>query len=181
MIDRSHGRIVVMESDPASLRLGRYSDAPTLAVMSRTLIETGLEWHYRTARIRQLLDEPETVTLIACAGGRTTGFAIMTLGDERAHVVLLAVRPNHQRRGIGRRMTAWLVKTAATAGMAAVHVELRAGNKPAYALYRAMEFAETMRLPDYYGGHETAIRMMRLLRRPGVTPRLEQPGTRDRR
>ena len=120
-----------------SMRLARRSDAPAIAAMSRDLIEAGLGWHYHSERIIKLLDDPNTVTIVACDGERTAGFAIMTLGDERAHLVLLAVRPSHQLRGIGRRMTAWLVKTAATAGVASIHVELRTANKPAYALYRA--------------------------------------------
>jgi ribosomal-protein-alanine N-acetyltransferase len=170
-----------MEPYPISLRPGRRTDAPALAVMSRDLVETGLGWHYRTERIRALLNEPDTATVIACADGRTTGFAIMTLGDERAHIILLAVRPSHQRRGVGRRMIAWLVETAATAGIACMHVELRARNDPAYALYRAMAFAETLRVGGYYGGRETAIRMLRLLRTPGVVPQLQWPPTCDKR
>jgi len=149
-----------------ALRLARRADAPTLALMSRDLIETGLGWHYRPERVGRLLDDPETVTLIACAGAETAGFAIMTLGDERAHLVLLAVNRRHQRRGIARRMTEWLVGTAVTAGMAAIDVELRAGNLAALALYRANGFAETRRLPGYYCARETAIRMTRTFRRP---------------
>lgn len=152
-----------------ALRLARRVDAPTLAAMSRDLIETGLGWHYRPERVGRLLDDPETVTLLACAGEQTAGFAIMTLGDERAHLVLLAVRPRHQRRGIGRRMTEWLVATATTAGMAAIDVELRAGNSAALALYQASGFAETRRLPGYYRARETAIRMTRTFRPAGTS------------
>ena len=152
-----------------ALRLARRADAPTLAAMSRDLIETGLGWHYRPERVARLLDDPETVTLVACAADQAAGFAIMTVGDERAHLVLLAVHPAHQRRGIGRRMTDWLVKTAATAGMAAIDLELRAGNMAAHALYRATGFTETRRLPGYYRARETAIRMTRTLRRPEIS------------
>jgi len=80
--------------------------------------------------------------------------------------VLLAVRPDIRRRGIARRLVEWLVMSAATAGVATIHVELRAGNTGAYALYRTLGFAETLRLPGYYAGRETAIRMLRVLRAP---------------
>jgi ribosomal-protein-alanine N-acetyltransferase len=103
----------------------------------------------------------------------------MQLFDERAHLVLLAVRPSHQQRGIGRRLTDWLVASATTAGVASVHVELRAENRAAYALYRKTGFTETLRLQGYYRGRETAIRMMRLLRRPGVVPQAWSPPPRD--
>lgn len=160
--------MAAMKLTDVTLRLARHADAPTLAAMSRDLVETGLGWHYRPARVARFLDDPDSVTVIACDRDRTVGFAIMRLPGERAHVVLLAVQASHQQRGIGRRMTEWLVRTAATAGVASIHVELRAGNRPAYALYRAAGFTETLRLEGYYGGRETAVRMMRLLRRPDV-------------
>ena len=40
----------------------------------------------------------------AAARGTLTGFAIMEFGDERAHLMLLAVRPSHRRLGIGQRL-----------------------------------------------------------------------------
>ncbi len=163
-----------------TLRPARRSDASTLAAMSRDLIETGLGWHYRTERIAQLLANADAVSVVACEGDRTAGFAIMTLGDERAHLVLLAVRADYHRRGIGRRMTQWLVDTALTAGIATLHVELRADNKPATMFYRALGFEQTLRIAGYYRGRETAIRMMRLLRVPGLEPLPWRPPTHDK-
>lgn len=164
-----------------TLRLARRSDAPMLAAMSRDLIESGLGWTYRPERVAQLLADPETVTVVACERERTTGFAIMTLSDERAHIVLLAVARTHQRRGIGRRVTSWLIETAGAAGVISLHVELRANNRAAYMLYRRMEFAETLRLERYYRSRETAIRMMRLLRLPGLTAEAWRPPPLERR
>jgi len=148
-----------------TLRLARRADAPRLAAMSRDLIESGLGWQYRPTRIGELIDDDETVTLVATLGDQTPGFAMMTVGDERAHLVLLAVLQSYQRRGIAARMVAWLVKTAVVAGMTAVDVELRSGNAAAYSLYRHAGFSATRRLPGYYRGRETAIRMTRELRR----------------
>ncbi len=45
-------------------------------------------------------------------------------------------------------------------------MELRARNADALAFYRAIGFEETLRLPGYYSGRETAIRMIRMLRAP---------------
>ena len=173
--------MIGMKLADITLRLARRPDVPTLAAMSRDLIETGLGWHYRPERVAKFLDDPETATVVACDRERTVGFAIMQLFDERAHLVLLAVRPSHQQRGIGRRLTDWLVTSATTAGVASVHVELRADNRPAYALYRRTGFTETLRLQGYYRGRETAIRMMRLLRLPGVVPPAWKPPARDRK
>lgn len=146
-----------------------------MALMSRDLIEWGLGWQYRSERVRRLIDDPETVALVARDGERMNGFAVMTFGDERAHLVLLAVRPACQRHGIARRLTRWLLDSASTAGIASIHVELRAQNEAAYAFYRALRFAETLRLPRYYCGRETAIRMIRILRRPGLSAQPWRP------
>jgi [ribosomal protein S18]-alanine N-acetyltransferase len=165
-----------VSSQDITLQLACRSDAPAIASMSRDLIEAGLGWQYRSERIRELIDDPEAVTLVARDGDRLTGFAIMTFGNERAHLVLLAVRQACRRRGIAQRMTRWLVESAVTAGIVSIHVELRAQNRAAYAFYRSLGFAETLRLPGYYRGREPAIRMLRLLRPPGLTlPRWSPP------
>jgi [ribosomal protein S18]-alanine N-acetyltransferase len=149
-----------------TLQFAQRSDAGMLAAMSRDLIEAGLGWRYRAQSLRQLIVDAETVTLVARSAEAVAGFGIMKFGDERAHLVLLAVRPDYRRRGIARRVTQWLVESAATAGVASIHVELRARNTGAYAFYREIGFSETLRVPGYYAGRETAIRMLRLLRTP---------------
>ena len=156
-----------MSTQDITLQLADRADAAILAAMSRDLIEAGLGWRYRAQSVRHLIGDEETVTLVARNTETVAGFGIMTFGDERAHLVLLAVRADFRRRGIARRLVEWLVSSAATAGVASIHVELRAGNAGAYALYRALGFAETLRVPGYYSGRETAIRMLRLLRAPG--------------
>src|SRR5664279_350985 len=159
-----------MNAPSISLRLAIPDDASTMALMSRDLVEAGLGWQYRSERIRKLIDDVNTVALVAADGKRVVGFAIMTFGDERAHLVLLAVRPGHQRRGIAQDLVEWLLESASVAGVATVQVELRADNAAAHALYRKLEFAQKLRAPNYYRGREAALVMVRTLREPGVAP-----------
>jgi len=154
-----------------TLQLAEASDAATLAGMSRDLIEDGLGWRYRTQSVRRLIADSETVTLVARRAEGIAGFAIMKFGDERAHLVLLAVCLPFRRRGVARRIIQWLVESASIAGVASLHVELRARNTDAHAFYRAIGFEETLRLPGYYSGRETAIRMIRMLRTPAGADR----------
>jgi len=170
-----------MDCRDIPLGFARPSDAHVLALMSRDLIETGLGWVYRTEGIAKLIGDPQAVALVARDSPRAVGFAVMTFGDEHSHLVLLAVRPTHQRRGIARRMIEWLLRTAVVAGIASIHVELRADNRPAYALYRDLGFAETLRVPGYYRGRETAVRMIRLLCAPRVAAQTWRPPPRDKR
>ncbi len=153
-----------MASLDIELALATDGDARPLAMLARDLIESGLGWAYRPPRLAALIHDADTVTVVARTRSQPIGFAIMRFGDERAHLILLAVKPEHQRRGIGRRLIEWLLESAYVAGIASVHIELRASNAPAYAFYRALGFAETIRVPGYYRGRETALRMIRMLR-----------------
>lgn len=168
-----------MRDHDAVLGLANASDAYAIAAMSRDLIEAGLGWEYRRERVARMIVDVDTVALVARQAPRLAGFALMTVGEERAHVVLLAVRPTHQRQGVARRLLAWLTATAQAAGVATVHVELRAGNDAAYGLYRSCGFDETLRLPGYCRGRETAIRMIRILRPVHAALPAWQPPARD--
>jgi ribosomal-protein-alanine N-acetyltransferase len=171
-----------------TIRLAEARDAQAIALMSRDFIEAGLGWKYDAARVMRAIRDRETLAVVACegakgaaAGGRgaLTGFAIMEFGDERAHLVLLAVRPSHRRLGIGQRLLEWLVESARVGGMASIHLELRSNNDAARRFYRAMGFYETVLVPGYYrsgeGRKEGALRMLRVLRAPGPVPYTWRP------
>lgn len=166
-----------MTAHAITVRLAGPRDAQAIAMMSRDLVESGLGWKYDAARVMKAIRDPETLTPVACDRGRITGFAIMEFGEERAHLVLLAVRPTHRRTGIGRRLVDWLLESARTAGIASVHLELRAGNEAARGFYRAMGFDETIVVPGYYRGREAALRMIRVLRATGPVPYTWRPST----
>lgn len=181
----NHGTIerVKKEKLALTLRIAEPGDAQPIAEMSRDLIESGLGWRYDPAHIQRAMRRRETVVL-AAAGRQTyvaserpllSGFAIMDFGDERAHLVLLAVQPAQRRRGIGRRLVEWLIESALTAGMASVHLELRADNAAGRRFYRALGFSETVLTPRYYDGREAAMRMIRVLRAPGPLPLAWRP------
>ena len=183
--------VVPMTARAIAIRLAEPRDAQAIALMSRDFIEAGLGWKYDAARVLRAIRDPDTLAVVACEGARgagggaasrggaITGFAIMEFGDERAHLVLLAVRPTHRRTGIGQRLLEWMLQSARTAGMASIHLELRSGNDAARRFYRAMSFYETVLVPGYYRGgegrKEGALRMLRVLRAPGPVPYTWRP------
>jgi ribosomal protein S18 acetylase RimI-like enzyme len=168
-----------------TIRLAEPRDAQAIALMSRDFIEAGLGWKYDAGRVMRAIRDRDTLAVVACdakggsARAAINGFAIMEFGDERAHLVLLAVRPSHRRTGIGQRLLEWLLESARTAGIASIHLELRAGNEAARRFYRAMGFYETVLVPGYYrsgeGRKEGALRMLRVLRVPGPLPAAWRP------
>jgi ribosomal-protein-alanine N-acetyltransferase len=163
-----------MAASPLGIDLARRDDLAAMAQMSRDYVESGLGWSYRPEKLARMHADADTVALVARAGSTLAGFAVMTFGDTRAHLVLLAVAPSLRRRRVAQRLVAWLVDSALTAGIAAIDVELRAGNGPARALYASLGFAAAGSVVGYYRGRENALRMRRVLSVPaaaGLLPR----------
>ena len=97
-----------------TLRLARPRDARPLARMSRDYIEQGLTWRWREANLKQKINAPETVALVAEleVGGVQFigGVAVMDFQLDKAQLLLLAVHPNLRRRNIGGQLIRWLHK-----------------------------------------------------------------------
>ena len=160
---------------PYRLEPARVGDAALLAAMSQAHVETGLRPAWGATRIRWHVRDAESVVLTARLAATVAGFAIMRYGEDVAHLNLLAVDPAHRRRGIARALVRWLEETALTAGTFVIGLELRAGNEPARALYRALGYRELGQIPGYYQGVESAIRMVRDVR----ARRESTPGARE--
>jgi ribosomal-protein-alanine acetyltransferase len=140
--------------------LAHADEAPSIARMSRQLIEQGLRWSWTDARVEQCLRNRDCVVLAARDRRRLVGFAIMEFYDEHAHLGLLAVQPGYQRLGIGRQLLEWLEASARTAGIFAVRLELRVSNDAARLFYERLGYREVGRKKAYYDGREDALRML---------------------
>lgn len=151
------------------IRLAKASDADTIAVMSRDLIEIGLGWSWSPERVRRSVQNRDTLALVA-GRGRAVGFCLTEFGDRSGHLSLLAVLPQARRRGIGRCMVEWMLESARCAGLCLVRVEMRAGNDRARKFYAALGFVEREVIAGYYRGIESALRMELLLSAPDPKP-----------
>lgn len=150
-----------MISEEIDYRPASVADAPRLAAMSRDLVELGLGWSWVPSRIAWHMRAPESVVLVARKGVRIAGFAIMRFAVEDAHLDLLAVKPAYRRAGIGRSLMAWLEESALVAGISVISLEVRAENDGARSFYDKLGYRPLKRMPGYYDGRETAIRMAR--------------------
>jgi ribosomal-protein-alanine N-acetyltransferase len=88
--------------------------------------------------------------------GAPLGFALFRTIAAEAELLLLAVAPQHRRRGVGRRLLDAFVERAANAGAQRVHLEVRDGN-PAVSMYQAAGFAAAGRRRGYYRGETHQI------------------------
>lgn len=145
------------------LRLATRADAADIARMSRDLIEDGLGWSWRPERVAAMIRNREAVVLVARAGEELIGFAIMEFHDRHAHLNLLAVQPDHRRRGVGGALLGWLEKSARFAGIEELVLEVRARNRGARDFYERLGWETARYVSGYYRGRESAIRMIRRL------------------
>jgi [ribosomal protein S18]-alanine N-acetyltransferase len=148
----------IMSSD-VSIRLATQADAAPIAAMSRDFIEDGLSWNWRAPRVARAIRDRETNVAIAEINGDLAGFGIMKYGDADAHLMLFAVAPILQRRGVGAGLMQWLERTAATAGIELIWLEARLSNAGALAFYRSRGYRELDVMRRYYSGVEDAIRI----------------------
>lgn len=145
------------------LKLASTADAQPIAHMSRDLIETGLGWSWAPTRVHASIRCPDTAVLTASGKSGLVGFAIMSFAEEDAFLDLLGVRPDYQRRGLGRQLVRWLEKSAVVAGISTIYLEVRIKNRAARAFYQSLGYRDAVLIPRYYGGQEAALRMARQL------------------
>lgn len=92
------------------------------------------------------------VTLtVAESGGVAVGFSLVRAVADEAELLLLAVDPAEQRRGIGQALLDEFIAGALAGGAHRLHLEVRDGN-PAIELYRASGFTAAGRRRNYYHG-----------------------------
>ena len=81
------------------------------------------------------------------------GFALVRHVADEAELLLIAVAPLAQGRGVGSALLEDFVQRARESGAVRVHLEVRDGN-PAATLYRSLGFEDAGRRRDYYRGKD---------------------------
>ena len=88
---------------------------------------------------------------LAEQAGKPVGFSLVRAVADEAELLLLAVEPAEQRRGIGQALLDNFIASSLAGGAHRLHLEVRDGN-PAVELYRASGFATAGRRRNYYHG-----------------------------
>src|SRR6185437_12417743 len=81
------------------------------------------------------------------------GFSLFRTVADEAELLLLAVLPGEQRRGIGRLLLDDFLDRALELRIGRLHLEVRDGN-PAVGMYRAAGFSPVGRRRNYYRGQD---------------------------
>ena len=96
---------------------------------------------------------------VVAADGTVVGYAGLWLVPPDADVQTIAVAPPAQGRGLGRILLDHLIAEARARGCRRLHLEVRADDRRALALYRSAGFTVVRRRARYYPDFSDALVM----------------------
>ena len=146
--------------------IARPSDASAIAIMSRDLIEYGLEWRWRTDRVARAIDDPDTNVAVLHRDEALIGFGIMKYLDDEAYLVLFAVAKSSQRQGVGSALLRWLEAAARSAGSQRIRVDTRRENVAGRCFYNEHGYHERILKSRMYSKAVDGVRLEKWLRFP---------------
>lgn len=98
--------------------------------------------------------------------GKLIGFSIFSQVLDEATLLNIAILPDYQGRGLGRRLLQEGLREISDRGAASCFLEVREFNRTAQSLYRSMGFETVGKRKAYYpahGGREDGLVMCRQL------------------
>lgn len=94
---------------------------------------------------------------------------VMSVAIGECHLLTLCVQPDHQRKGLARKLLTLILDRAVKQGAQECFLEVRESNSPGIKLYRSMGFVQIGERKNYYptgGDREDALIMSRSLPMP---------------
>ena len=114
--------------------------------------------------LRSMIGDAGAIARVARRGGSDAlGFVLARCAADEVEVLIAAVAGPMRRAGIGTALVTDALAEATRAGARQAHLEVRASNAAAIALYEALGFVAVGRRPRYYAATEDAVLMSRAL------------------
>lgn len=101
-------------------------------------------------------------TVATTENGEVLGYCGLVVSGADADVQTIAVAPQGQGHGLGRRLLTTLADQAVEQGATSLLLEVRADNEPAIALYRSFGFDRIAVRRRYYQPGDIDAHIMRL-------------------
>ena len=115
---------------------------------------------------REEIFSPFGLYLVLEEDGAVSGYIGLKLISDEAHVMAIAVPPEHRRRGFARTLLEAALADPASADARRVHLEVRPSNAGARALYGSLGFFQTGLRPTYYGDEDALLMTLDLRKAP---------------
>ncbi len=107
--------------------------------------------------IRSLAESGSDSFLVAIEGNKAVGYVSALIHGKDAHVASIAVLKDYRRRGIGRALMSYLIKSLKTRHVRTVSLEVRKSNTSAIRFYESIGFERVGLIPSYYEDGEDAV------------------------
>lgn len=131
-----------------TLRFERLGEGHIGAILDIERVVNTAPWSEKS--FRNELTHPHGYFLVAIGDGKIVGYGGFWMVIDEAHITTVAVAPEYQRRGIGRKLMLELLKHAKDKNMSCSTLEVRAGNEPAIKLYEQLGYIIAARRKSYY-------------------------------
>ncbi|MBF8222791.1 GNAT family N-acetyltransferase [Halomonas sp. 328] len=133
----------------AQLRPGRPEDLSALYALEQRCFVGD---RFTRRQLAHLLGPAHASTWLLADGEAILGYGTLLLrrNSRRARLYSFCVAPEARGGGLGRALLEHLEGEARARGCDSLHLEVRADNRPALALYRRRGFRLTRWLDDYY-------------------------------
>ena len=126
---------------------------------------------------RLLSDCPDSFLVAESESGTVVGYCVASYEGEIAHLLSIAVLPEHRRRGIGTALIRRVIAIMSFAAKAMV-LEVKIRNTEAIKLYEELGFQSVETLEHYYSDGAAAVKMCLAIRGRGTA---QASGSRDAR
>ena len=134
-----------------SLRSGGAADLDAIMEIMAAAFEPCFGEAWTRSQCSGIMPMQGVALTIAQSAGVVVGFSLVRAIADEAELLLLAVHPDEQRRGIGQALLDEFVARSLSGGAHRLHLEVRDGN-PAMALYLESGFTPAGRRRNYYHG-----------------------------
>jgi [ribosomal protein S18]-alanine N-acetyltransferase len=140
-------------SAAVDIKEGGLADLPGVMTVMESAFEASFGEAWTASQCAGLLPLPGVWLTVARIGDDAVGFALARAIAGEAELLLLAVRPDAQGRGIGKSLLNHFFHGARSRGADHLHLEVRDGND-AIKLYTRLGFSVVGRRRNYYNGRD---------------------------
>ena len=119
------------------------------------------DYPYPPEVINFLYESHRDTFLVAEKEREVIGFVIGIVQKKEGHILVIAIRDDYKKKGIGTFLMKKLIDIYKKKGIAQLKLEVRASNVAALSMYKNLGFKITNRLKHYYENGEDGFLLRR--------------------
>ena len=119
------------------------------------------DYPYPPEIVNFLFESYRDTFLVVEKDGEVIGFVIGIVQKKEGHILVIAIRDDFKRKGVGTFLMKKLIDIYKKKGITRLKLEVRASNIAAISMYKNLGFKITNRLKHYYENGEDGLLLRR--------------------